>query len=70
MTFFDGDAALAVIALDGAGKAGFSTALTGFGSRAIRAAYSGDANNAPSTANATVVVGMDMTPILMLLMDE
>ncbi|MGX9773219.1 FG-GAP-like repeat-containing protein [Janthinobacterium aestuarii] len=70
VTFFDGDAALAVIALDGAGKAGFSTALTGFGSRAIRAAYSGDANNAPSTANATVVVGMDMTPILMLLMDE
>lgn len=70
VTFFDGDTALAVIALDGAGKAGFSMPLAGIGTHALRAVYSGDANNASSSVGATVKVSIDLTPILMLLLDE
>lgn len=70
VTFFDGDAALAVIALDGAGKASFSMVLNGIGTHALRAEYSGDANHAASSTSAAVAVNMDLTPILMMLLDD
>jgi len=70
VTFFDGDAALAVIALDGTGKASFSVALNGIGGHTLRAVYSGDARNASSAVSAVVTVNVDLTPILMLLLDD
>jgi len=70
VTFFDGNAALAVIALDGAGKASFSMVLNGIGTHALRAEYSGDANHAASSTGAAVAVTIDLTPIMMILLDD
>lgn len=52
VTFFDSSVTLARAALDGSGRATFTTSKLVVGSHAITASYGGDGANAPSTSPA------------------
>jgi hypothetical protein len=56
VTFKDGSTTLATVALNGSGQAAFTTSSLNVSTHAIAAAYSGDANNAPSSASLNQVV--------------
>ncbi|MDN2709879.1 FG-GAP-like repeat-containing protein [Janthinobacterium sp. SUN118] len=71
VTFREGNDVLAIVALDASASAAFSGSLNGIGQHTITASYSGDARNSPSSTATTIEVRrVDLTPILMLLMDD
>ncbi|WP_198043908.1 FG-GAP-like repeat-containing protein [Janthinobacterium sp. 1_2014MBL_MicDiv] len=71
VTFREGNDVLAIVALDASASAAFSGSLNSIGQHTITASYSGDARNSPSSTATTIEVRrVDLTPILMLLMDD
>ena len=63
VTFYDGVAALRLVALNGSGVAACSTTTLAVGAHSISASYSGDANYNPVTSSAVVLtVSAPLTP--------
>ena len=63
VTFMDGTTVLGTNSLDATGSASFTTSTLNAGSHAITVNYSGDANDAPTSNTATVIV-TPLTPTI------
>ena len=61
VTFSDNGTTVSTQPLDGTGHASYTTSWPANGSHVITAAYSGDANNMPSSGQTTVLVGATPT---------
>ncbi|MGX9773206.1 FG-GAP-like repeat-containing protein [Janthinobacterium aestuarii] len=70
VTFSDENEILAMVALDASGSASFSASLNRLGEHTITATYSGDARNSSSSIKTVIRIRqLDLSPIIMLLMD-